>query len=338
MTDKNRKSSKRVAILGANGRLSREVARAFHSAGWIVRAVTRDGKSRPLENLSGMEFAAADAMNREQIVRATTGCDIIFNGLNPVYTQWAEKCMVMAENVMAATRENHARHLFAGNIYNFGSKMPEVLTPETVFRPDHRKAHIRTQMEELFQVTAKAEGIQTINLRAGDFYGGDGTGSWFDLGVLSKLAKGKVIYPGNRNIVHAWAYLPDLAKAFVALGEKADELESFEVFHFEGHNITGDALHKAIEMVTEKSLKPAGLPGILLKIAGMFSPQMREVSQMYYLWQTPHQMKDNRLCDVIGTLPHTPLVEAVRGAMIDQGHKVETGEIAARQLGKFKLA
>ena len=99
-----------IAVLGANGRLGRTVAKAFLDAGYDVIAVTRAGK--PLPELNGARFAAADAMKEDELISATSGADIIFNGLNPLYTEWEEKVMPMARNVIAACKANGALHLF----------------------------------------------------------------------------------------------------------------------------------------------------------------------------------------------------------------------------------
>ncbi len=315
----NPSNPKTIAILGANGRLSREVARVFHAAGWKLRAITRNGKSVPLAELAGIEFAAADAMDREQLIMATAGCDFIFNGLNPLYTDWADKCIVMAKNVITAAKTHRSVHLFAGNVYHFGSGMPQSLTPNTPARPDHRKAQIRFDMERLFEEAARNDGVKTLVLRAGDFFGGDGTGSWFDQALTSKLTNGKVVYPGNRNVVHAWAYLPDLAKTFVLLAEKSNALPNFQLFHFEGHNVTGDQMHKAFEAAMDKPLNRGSLPLWLFNIAGLFNPMMREISQVSYLWARPHEMRDDSLTALVGTLPHTPLEIAITHALTGQG-------------------
>ncbi|TIS68394.1 MAG: oxidoreductase, partial [Mesorhizobium sp.] len=79
------------------------------------RAVTRTGKVPP--ELKGAIAVAGDALDRQSLIRATQGVDIIFNGLNPIYTDWG-KCLPMAENVMAACRANGALHLFPGTVYN----------------------------------------------------------------------------------------------------------------------------------------------------------------------------------------------------------------------------
>ena len=220
---------------------------------------------------------------------------------------------------MAAAKAHGAVHLFPGNIYHYGSTLPDTLTPETLARPDHQKAHIRVQMEQLFADAAKSDDVQTIMLRAGDFFGGDGTGSWFDLVICNKVTSGKMTYPGNPDIVHAWAYLPDMAKAFVGLAERAPTLSAFENFHFEGHNITGKQMHQAIEAVMGKKIKRGSLPGFIIKIMGWFNPQMREVHEVFYQWNTPHAVKDEGLGSVIDVVPHTSLNQAVKEALKGQG-------------------
>ena len=309
-----------VAVLGANGRLAREAARAFHRAGWHVIAITRSGKCDALARLEGITLRAADALDRQALIAATAGADVIFNSLNPLYTDWQEMALPMAENVLAAAEKHHALHLFPGNVYNFGSALPEVLKPETPQRPDHRKAHIRCEMEALFERAAIEGRVKTIILRAGDFFGGDGTGSWFDLVIAKRAGKSIFTWPGRADIPHAWAYLPDLAEAFVRIADKADSLPAFSLFHFGGHTVTGLEMQAAAEKAMGRKLKRAALPGIVLSIAGLFSAMMRETKAVFYLWQKPHRMDGSVLEAVTGPLPHTPLDRAVRDALAALGH------------------
>lgn len=304
-------TNRTIAILGANGRMGDAAARAFKAAGWQVRAVTRTGKS----NIPGIECLAADAMIEADLIRATEGCAFIFNGLNPIYTDWADKVMPMSRNVMAAAGRNRAVHLYPGNVYNFGTVLPGTLDEDTPQCGDHRKAALRMEAEALFARMAREHGVQTIILRAGDFFGGKGRGAWFDLAIASKFAGGKVVYPGPRDIVHAWSYLPDLARGFVALAEEAGSLNTFERFHFPGHNVTGAELHAAVERASGRKLKPAGFPWPVFAIGALFVPMWREILIMRYLWLRPHRLTGARLASVIGTVPHTPLDEAVFAAL-----------------------
>ena len=123
----------KIAVLGANGRLAHAVAKAFLAHGHEVVAVTRSGRC---DGLSGrVEYRAADAMDRAQVIAATMGVDMIFNGLNPPYDKWEGSVLPMARNVMAAAKENRAVHLFIGNVYNYGKEIGLNVDDDAPFSP-----------------------------------------------------------------------------------------------------------------------------------------------------------------------------------------------------------
>jgi nucleoside-diphosphate-sugar epimerase len=306
---------KTIAILGARGRLGRSVAKACLAAGYSVRAVTRDGKL-PAE-LDGAQAFAADALDRSALIRAAEGMDFVFNGLNPLYTDWREMCLPLAENVAAACKASGAIHLFPGNVYNFGSPMPAELREDQPFNPTTRKGRIRTDMERLFRRAAEQDGVRTIVLRAGDFFGDTGTGSWFDQIIARKIGRGVYTAGGPANLVHEWAYLPDLAKAFVALAENSGKLGTFENFHFPGHAVTDHQMKAAAEKAVGRPLKLSTLPWWVIRLAGMVNAMMWEIAEMSYLRFQPHRLVSDRLEGIIGDIPHTPLDRAVGEALAD---------------------
>ena len=57
--------------------------------------------------------------------------------------------------------------------------------------------------------------------------------------MVKDIRKGRFTYPGAPDIATPWAYLPDLARTFVAVAQRRAELPAFEVLHFAGHRITG---------------------------------------------------------------------------------------------------
>jgi nucleoside-diphosphate-sugar epimerase len=311
-----------IAVLGANGRLSRTVVRAFLNAGYEVIAVTRTGKPPP--ELEGVRNAAADASNAQSLINATKGAEIIFNGLNPLYTEWKEKALPMAHNVIEACRAHDALHFFPGNVYGYGSPIPVELTEDTPMNPTTSKGRIRVEMKRMFREESEREGgVQTVVLRAGDYFGGTGTGSWFDQASISKLSKGVFTAAGPVNLVHEWAYLPDFAQAFVQLATVRENLYQFENLNFPSHPVTEMQMKAAIEAATGKSLKLAHLPWWLLRAIGLVNPMMRALVEMSYLRFEPHRLVSSRLQSLIGTVPHTPFHQAVRQALIDQGVEVK---------------
>ncbi|MDP3896354.1 MAG: NmrA family NAD(P)-binding protein [Mesorhizobium sp.] len=306
---------KTIVVLGAAGRVGDAVARAFVDAGWRVKGVARNAKTGDLA--PGVEPVQADATDRAALIAACAGADVIFNGLNPLYTEWREKVMPMAENVIAAAEAAGATHLLPGNVYNYGHAVGLDTNEDAPFEASTDKAEIRIAMENLFRQRAAERGVQTIVLRAGDFFGGPRSGTWHDLMMLTKLGKDVFTWPGPMDAPHAFAYLPDLALAFVALAEKRADLGRFETFHFAGHTMTGRDMQLATEVAIGRKLTTRGMPWTLLRAAGLFSPMMRELVKMSYLWRTPHSLDGAKLERTVGKLPSTDPVKAIRQIVAD---------------------
>jgi len=316
---------KSICVLGANGRLGNMVAKAFHGAGWRVVAVTRNGQAQGLPG--DVENRAADALNREALIKACEGVGVIFNGLNLPYKRWKTDCLPMAQNVIAACQTHGSAHLFPGNVYNFGPEIPPRCDESTPENAQTGKGKIRVDMEKLFE-QASQRGVKTIVLRAGDYYGGAIKGMWFDLLLTNKLAKGTFTYPGPVDQPHAWAYLPDLAKTFVALAGRIDSLQAFDKFTFPGHTLTGNELRQFCQSAMGTSLKRAGLPWPIIKIGGLVMPMWREISEQSYLWHRPHQLMGDKLEQSIGGMSLTDPEIAISHALADLG-LLETREGAA---------
>ncbi|MEZ5728283.1 MAG: hypothetical protein R3E48_09955 [Burkholderiaceae bacterium] len=163
-------------------------------------------------------------------------------------------------------------------------------------------------------------GLSCVVLRAGDFFGG-GLGSWFDLMLARHASKGRLVYPGPTDRVHAWAYLPDLADALARLAG-SPLAPGLQCFHFAGHAPTGDQMLDAIESAAHRlglgpktRFKRGGVPWPMIRLAGLVAPMAREIAEMAYLWQQPHALDDTELRDMIGAPTETPLADAVTSAL-----------------------
>lgn len=307
---------KTIVILGAAGRIGDAASRAFVSAGWRVKGLARgrNGAELPID----VEWIKADATDRAALMAACSGADVVLNALNPEYTEWDQKVLPMAENVIAACEAAGATQLLPGNVYNFGHDVRLGMDEDMPETPSTPKARVRIEMEDLFRRRAREAGVQTLVLRAGDFYGGAKPGSWLDLFILSKLKKDVFTWPGPMDAPHAFAYLPDLGRAFVALADARRDLPTFERYHFAGHTLNGAEMMAATEQAVGRKLHRRGVPWTLLRAGGFFMPILREVAVMSYLWRTPHSLDGSKLAALVGPLPSTDPVEAIRQAIADQ--------------------
>lgn len=303
-----------ILVLGAAGRLGRTVAEAFVGAGWRVKGLVRAKNGGPQRLPAGVEAVVADATNRDAVVAAARDVDVIFHGLNPLYTEWESTVLPLVDVVIAAAKASGATILFPGNVYNFGANMPATLTASTPEAPTTSKGRLRQQLELRLR-DAAVDGVQTIVVRAGDFFGGTGPGTWFDLAVLKD--DGVITWPtADLDVVHAWAYLPDLATTFVQVANARATLSRFEVFCFEGHNVSGAAFIAAIDAAIaaagQAPRRRKTVPWWAMGLLSPFVPMIKAIREMRYLWTTPHALVDDRLQHLPGVVARTPLHEAAR--------------------------
>lgn len=299
---------KSITILGITGHVGAAAARAFVAAGWHVTGMGRTNKNP----IKGVTFVKGDAQNISDIRKAVGDNKTVFNGLNLKYDEWDEGRMeALNTKVIEALQDRYITMLFPGNIYNFAASEAEIYT-DTPQYPQTQRGAIRVRQERQLQDAAQSGKMQVIILRAGDFYGPDSGGNdWYDLFLLREASKYKLAIPGPAYVGHAWAYLPDLGRAFEKLASQKASLAAFEVFHFEGHFETHEALRKAIQKAAPSPLKVVNPPWTILKVIGLFDGVIREVLKMRYLWDTSMALRDPRLTALLGPEFDTPFEAAV---------------------------
>jgi nucleoside-diphosphate-sugar epimerase len=334
-------SGKRVLILGANGRLGRELVQAFADAGWSVFAqVRRALVDAPSRQIKAVQISIDDPIG---IARAASGASVVIHAMNAKYTRWATDAIPLADAAIAISKHLNARLIFAGNVYNFGSPMPSTIRENAVQLPTTRKGRIRRETELRFAAAAAGAGetgikLRAIVIRAGDFYGGEGAGSWMDMAVAKDIRKGKITYPGALDICHAWAYLPDLARTFVAVAEVEHQCAPFEKLHFQGHSLTGREMTAALIQAAiragvlsyEARVRIVNLPWGVIRAVAWAVPMWGELLEMRYLWDDAHRLDDTRLRELVGDLPTTPLATALDKTLVQIGiGKAESQLVAA---------
>ncbi|WP_417491530.1 NAD(P)H-binding protein [Maricaulis sp.] len=300
--------SGQVIILGARGRFGRAAVTAFLAAGWSVRALARDWTGAA--PAGGETRVTGDAFSAASLGAAAAGCDVIVNAVNPPYPKWSRDLPRITRAVIAAAKQTGATVMLPGNVYNFGRNMPPRLDAATPQRARHRKGGLRVEMERAY-AGAAADGVQTVILRGGDFFEGVKSGNWFEDHITANIARGQVMYPGPLDRVHAWAFLPDMARAMAALAGQRAALPSFETIGFAGYALTGRELVDALEGVAGRRLKITGMPWTFLRLLGLVNAQMREVCEMEYLWHVPHAIDGARLAQLLPDFQPTPLAQAL---------------------------
>lgn len=276
-----------VLILGASGRFGRNMATAFARNNWAVRKFDR---------------------RTDDLMQAAKGADVIVAGWNPPYHDWAAQVPELHAQIRRAALANDATVLLPGNLYVFGHQTPAPWGADSPHQATNTLGMIRRQMEQAY----RTEGVRTILLRAGDFLDTEASGNWFDMVMAKKLTKGVLIYPGRLDSVHAWAYLPDLARAAVELVEIRHTLQRFEDVPYAGYTLTGSELAQALTRAIGHPVVARQMSWLPIHLLRPFNPTFKHLLEMRYLWNLPHSLDTKKLQTLLPDFQTTPAEQALR--------------------------
>jgi nucleoside-diphosphate-sugar epimerase len=308
--------AKTALVLGATGGIGSATAKALAHNGWKIRALSRTGA--PANPEEDWEWVKGDAMDRASVVAASKGTNSIVHAVNPPgYRNWSQLVLPMIENTIAAARESDARILLPGTIYNYGPDAFPVLKEESPQNATTHKGTIRIALEKLLETSAQ-DGVRSLIVRFGDFFGSKPGNSWFSQGMVKP---GQIVtsisYPGRPGVGHNWAYLPDAGAVFASLMDHEADLATFACFHFRGHwDKDGTEMIGAIRRATGRpDLKVKSMPWFLFRLLSPFNETMRELHAMRPLWEQPIELDNGKLAGFLGSEPHTSLDEAVSASL-----------------------
>jgi nucleoside-diphosphate-sugar epimerase len=320
-TSAPRHAPRHALVLGATGAFGAHVTAALLAKGWTISALARDpqaarrktGVNMPIEWIKGDAMVAAD------VAEAARGAQLIVHAVNPPrYRNWAGTVLPMLEATIAAAKAQGARILLPGTVYNYAPDSGARIEEDAVQAPVTRKGAIRARMEARLR-EASAEGVRSLVMRAGDFFGPAAENS--ALAWLVVEARGQpraVLRPGPADVGHAFAYLPDLARATALVLEREEELADFETFHFGGSWLTPLALRGVVRVAVERTRLPSiPFPWFVVGAMAPFDETMRELLEMRYLWRRPIGLDNGKLVAFLGEEPRTPLVTAIRATLAD---------------------
>lgn len=259
-------------VLGASGGFGGQVAKALQGAGWTVRRYTRG----------------------TDMVAAAQGADLIVNGLNPpAYHDWDRLIPRITTEVLAAGKASGATLVIPGNVYPYGTQ-PGPWNADTPHRPVSRKGRIRAEMEARYRAAA-GQGQRTILLRGGDFLLPEAPQMVMNRLILGEVAKGKITTLGDPDALHAYAYLPDMARAAVALVALGQALPAYADIPFAGHAFTISDLAARISRLSGRPMRIKRFPRWIFTVASPVWELARELREMLYLFDHPHRLDPARI-------------------------------------------
>ncbi len=245
--------------------------------------ITRSGSG---PEAGGIERVAADASDGEALARLTEGATAIYSCAGPPYHRWSTDWPPLGAALIRAAETTGAVLVTTGNLYGYGA-VDGVMTEETPLLPNSVKGRVRAKLWTDALAAHEAGRIRTAEVRGSDYLGA-GAVSAFSVMVLPKVIKGgRGLAPADLDAPHSWTYVGDVAKTLVAVA--ADPSAWGRPWHVPTPApVSVRALAtRAAELAGAPQARVAKMPAIALRLAGLFSPDAREMLETQYQWQRP---------------------------------------------------
>ncbi|MFW0775989.1 NAD-dependent epimerase/dehydratase family protein [Paenarthrobacter nitroguajacolicus] len=292
-------------IVTGAGPVGYTVAEQLAEQGHEVRVLTRSG-SGPDHPL--VERMRVDASDPDQLARAVGGASAVFHCIHgSAYraAAWAAELPQAEQVVMDAAAAAGVVVVFPESLYSY-SKPDQVMTESSPREASGGKRGIRVQLLK----AREAHKANTVSVVAGDFYGPQVKMAHAGERMVPLVLAGKQIQAiGSADQPHSFTYVPDLAAAMIAAALKPGLWNS--VLHAPtGQPMTQREVAEAYADAAGVSVpKVSAVPGWVLRVAGVFSIDMRELAEMLYQFERPFVMDSAASQRILGLQP-TPLVDA----------------------------
>lgn len=290
-------------VLGA-GPMGRAIARTLAAEGRPVRVVTRDGRAVG----RGIGTARADLADASATVAACEGAAVIYQCAAPPYHLWTTAFPAIQDAALEAAARSGAVLVAVENLYGYG--VAGTLHEGLPMAATTRKGRLRADLSERL-VAAHASGrARTVAGRSTDFFGpGVASSALGERFWPSVLAGRAVDWAGDPDAPHSFAFLPDLARAHVALAARPEAWG--RAWHLPA--LPPTSVREMCAMARPPGAAPARIrrtPSWVLRAVGLLQPAAGETVEMRYMFDAPF-VTDHAAFDRLTGWSGTPARDAI---------------------------
>jgi nucleoside-diphosphate-sugar epimerase len=297
-------------VIFGTGAIGLAVLEALRRRGETARLVNRSGHARVTDDV---EVLAGDARDPAFTTAAAEGAQVVYQTLNPPYSQWTEQFPLLQAAVLAAAEASRARLVSMENVYMYGRPNGRPLTEDRPYEAHTKKGQLRGRMARDLLAAHDAGRVEVAIGRASDYFGPRG-GAQSNLGdrLFPAALAGKTAgVLGDPDQPHTYTYIPDIGEGLAVLGEHPDA--PGQVWHLPNDPDTRTT-RRLVDVVYRQAGQPRGrmraMPPVLLRGLGMVNPGVRELVEMQYLFAEPFVVDSSKIANKLGT-EATPIEQAL---------------------------
>ncbi len=276
-----------------------------------VRAINRSG-SRPRLLPDDVELVSADVSDSSTAREAARGASVLYQALNPPYHRWHELFPGLQATALAAAQAENARYVSIENLYMYDPSQP--ITAESAIAPRSKKGILRQRMaEEVMSLHERGE-VRATALRSSDYYGPGVTSSALGEITFGRLvAKKRPQVLGSARTPHSFAYIEDVGDAAAVLGTSDIVLGRAWIAPHAPARTQGEMVEMAARVLGTDT-RPSVISPVMVRLAGLFIPEVRASAEMMYEFTAPFVV-DSKRTERELTLSPTPIETGIESTV-----------------------
>jgi nucleoside-diphosphate-sugar epimerase len=216
----------------------------------------------------------------------------------------------MLAAVLDAVAKVDAKLVMVDNLYMYG-RGATTMTEDLPEPGGSKKGDTRAAMAATLRRAHESGQVRVAIGRASDYFGPAADNSGITALAIAPAAAGKPArWMGRLDRKHSTAYLPDIARAYVILGDesKADG-ETWILPHAPAP--TGAEFLEAVNAALPDPVKTGLVGRSMLRLAAPFHRISRESLEIAYQWTEDFVADDSKFQRVFGQFAVTPLEKAI---------------------------
>lgn len=266
-------------ILGSGGNIANELVKELIKNNEQFRLVSRNPKPQ-----GNGELRPADITNVNSVNEAVKGSDVVYllAGLQYNIKVWRVQWPKIMNNVIEACKRYKAKLIFFDNVYCYGL-VNGPMTEDSPYNPISKKGEIRARIATQLMDEVKRGNLRASIARAADFYGPKAERTVPNVMIFDNLSKSKKPQLLVRaDTYHSYTFIPDAGKAVYLLSK--NDLSFDQVWHMPTASppLTGREFVTQAAKAFNAEPKYTLLSKFMIRIAGMFNRDIREIYEMLY--------------------------------------------------------
>ena len=307
-------------ILGAGGAIGIELAKALPTYTTDIRLVGRNPKKINLTD----ELFKADLSNRDQVIKAVEGSEIVYLMVGFDYNTklWQQMWPPLIRNVIDACIQHNAKLVFFDNVYAIGGDNVKHITDNSPISPTSKKGEVRAEVNKLIIDSIDKRKLSAIIARSADFFSSVKDKSLLMNMVYDNLAKGKKAqWFCDAKVIHSTSYTPDLGIGTAILGNTKEAYNQIWNLPTDPQKITGEDWINLFATEMNTSNKYQVLPSWGIKALGLFVPILKEMYEMLYQYDRDYYFDSSKFNTHFNYTPTTN-AEAVKQTVKELSSKI----------------